>query len=180
MPVTLVSNDGDALNDEAEAFVAVARGQATAELDVYAVGDLSINETTGAISEEVLAKDLTIGLPVAGVVLVVVFGALVAAAVPLLLGIITIIVASGLTALAANIISVNEIVSIMIIMIGLAVGIDYALFVVERYREERQHGRPKQQAITVAGGTVEEDGSCLYGCCHIAGRELAHDWSSNG
>ena len=154
VPVTLVSNDGDALIDEAEAFVTVARGQASADLDVYAVGDLSVSETSGAISEEDLAKDLTIGLPVAGIVLVFVFGALVAAGVPLLLGIITIVVASGLIGLAANIINVNEIVSIMIIMIGLAVGIDYALFVVERYREEQRHGQPKQQAITTAGGTA--------------------------
>jgi RND superfamily putative drug exporter len=90
------------------------------------------------------------------VVLIFVFGALVAAAVPLLLGIVSIIVAMGLTAIAARIIEISSQVQIMIMitMIGLAVGIDYALFLVERYREERRHGLPQLDAITIAGGTT--------------------------
>ena len=44
----------------------------------------------------------------------------------------------------------------MITMIGLAVGIDYALFIVARYREERRHGRPSMEAIEIAGGTASK------------------------
>ena len=44
----------------------------------------------------------------------------------------------------------------MIIMIGTAVGIDYTLFIVERYREERRHGHPKLDAIEIAGGTASK------------------------
>ena len=90
------------------------------------------------------------------VVLVVVFGALVAAGVPLVLAIVSIIVAVGLTALLGRVMDLSFFIVNMITMIGLAVGIDYALFIVERYREERRNGRPKQQAIEIAGGTASK------------------------
>src|SRR5437763_833517 len=82
----------------------------------------------------------TVGLPVALVVLVVVFAALVAPALPLLLGLISIFVAVGLTVVVSRFVTITSEVTIMISMIGLAVGIDYALFMVERYREERRWG----------------------------------------
>jgi len=70
------------------------------------------------------------------------------------LSIVSIIVALGLTAILGHFTDLSFFVVNMITMIGLAVGIDYTLFVVSRYREERQRGLAKLDAIEVAGGTA--------------------------
>ena len=156
IPVTLAAT-ADTFADIAEqgdAFIATAQSQAGDGIEIYAVGDLSGSTTYGKIADEDLSKDISIGLPVAALVLVFVFGALVAAGLPLLLGIVSIFVAMGLTALMASVFTITSQVTIMITMIGLAVGIDYALFVIERYREERRHGIAKHDAIAIAGSTA--------------------------
>jgi RND superfamily putative drug exporter len=144
---------GDHL-DQAKEFVATAQAQRGNGFEVYAVGDLSGEDVYGAIAEEDLSKAETVGLPVALIVLLVVFGALIAPAIPLLLGIISIIVAVGLTAIVSRIFTITDQVMVMTTMIGLAVGIDYALFMVERYREERKIGLPKIEAIEFAAATA--------------------------
>ena len=93
-------------------------------------------------------------LPLTILILVVVFGALVAVGVPLVLAIVSIILALGLTAVVGRFTDLSFYVVNMITMIGLAVGIDYTLFVVSRYREERQRGHAKLDAIEIAGGTA--------------------------
>jgi RND superfamily putative drug exporter len=153
IPVTLLGDDGD-LEDDGARFIATAQGQRGNGIEVYTVGDLSGDEVYGKVADEDLAKAEQVGLPVALIVLIVVFGALIAAGLPILLGIISITVAVGLTAVVAQFVEITPEVTVMITMIGLAVGIDYALFLIERYREERRHGRPKQEAIEVAGGTA--------------------------
>ncbi|HKG26643.1 MAG TPA: MMPL family transporter, partial [Thermomicrobiales bacterium] len=150
IPVVLATSD----DIYGASFVATAQGRAGNGIEVYAVGDLSGDYAYNDVADEDLAKSEKVGLPVALVVLVVVFGALIAAGLPLLLGIVTIVVATGLTALVAHKIQITDEVTIMIGMIGLAVGIDYALFVIERYREERRHGVGKHEAVGIAGGTA--------------------------
>jgi len=147
-------SDFDKLIEHGKSFIETAERYQGDGIEVYAVGDLSGSEVYGQISEEDMSKDLKVGLPVAAVVLIIVFGALVAAGLPLLLGLVSIFVAMGATALVSRVIDVNETVQVMITMIGLAVGIDYALFLTERYREERRHGMPRQDAIALAGGTA--------------------------
>src|SRR3954454_12569509 len=61
-----------------------------------------------------------------------------------------------MTALLGRVMDLSFFIVNMITMIGLAVGIDYALFIVSRYREERRRGRPKQEAIEIAGGTASK------------------------
>ncbi|MDP9363632.1 MAG: MMPL family transporter [Chloroflexota bacterium] len=153
LPVTL-AGDFEALAERGAEYLTAAQAGAGDGFAVYSVGDLSGAEVYGGIAEEDLGKDLSIGLPVAAVVLVVVFGALVAAGLPILLGLVSIFVATGLTAVASRVVGISDEVSVMITMIGLAVGIDYALFLIERYREERRHGLPKHDAIALAGGTA--------------------------
>jgi RND superfamily putative drug exporter len=87
-------------------------------------------------------------------VLVVVFGAIVAAFVPLVMAIAAIGVALGLVTLIGQLVGFNLFVENMILMIGMAVGIDYSLFIVSRYREERKKGYPKLDAIGAAGATA--------------------------
>src|SRR5690606_26128192 len=90
------------------------------------------------------------------VILVIVFGALVAAGLPILLAIISIAISMGITAMLSQMWSFSFFITNMITMIGLAVGIDYTLFIVERYREERRHGRDRHGAIVMAGGTASK------------------------
>ena len=111
---------------------------------------LAFNET----SEKDLQKAELIGLPIALIILVVVFGALVAAGVPLVLGVLSIIVAVGLTAIIGRAFELSIFVVNIITTMGLAVGIDYSLIVIQRFREERQKGLDRDSAIEKAGGTA--------------------------
>ena len=87
-------------------------------------------------------------------ILLIVFGAAVAAGLPVLLALLSIFVAAGATALVSNVMEMSNFVVFIITMIGLAVGIDYSLFIVKRFREERGLGREKVDAIATAGATA--------------------------
>jgi uncharacterized membrane protein YdfJ with MMPL/SSD domain len=116
-----------------------------------ATTDHDINE----LSERDLQNgELRIGLPAALIILVLVFGALVSAAMPLVLAGVSIVVALGLTALVAQGFELSIFVVNMLTGMGLALGIDYALFVVSRFREERAAGAAKLGAIERAGSTA--------------------------
>ena len=121
---------------------------------VRTFGNGTLNEDFTHLSEETLQRGEAIGIGIALIILIVVFGTVVAAVVPILLAIVAIIVAFGLTALIGQLLELSFFVTNMITMIGLAVGIDYSLFIVSRYREERQRGYEKVDAIERAGGTA--------------------------
>ncbi|MFL5759721.1 MAG: MMPL family transporter [Thermomicrobiales bacterium] len=144
------------LNDDDEAFldrVHTLASQAT-DYEVLTVGDVSFGaEESRLVQQDLIRSDL-IGLPAALVVLVVVFGALVAAGVPIGLALVAIAGAIGLTLLLSRISTMSIYAINMITMIGLAVGVDYALFVVDRYRENRRGGQSKLAAIELAGDTA--------------------------
>ncbi|MFB7914642.1 MMPL family transporter [Streptomyces sp. NPDC056061] len=95
-----------------------------------------------------------IGVAIAAVVLVITFGSLVAAGLPLLTALIGVgIGVSTITALA-NTLDLGSTTSTLAMMIGLAVGIDYALFIVSRYRAELAEGREQEEAAGRAVGTA--------------------------
>ncbi|WP_435251438.1 MMPL family transporter [Streptomyces tendae] len=95
-----------------------------------------------------------IGISVAAVVLLITFGSLAAAGLPLLTALIGVgISLFAITALAGPL-GLADTTSTVAIMLGLAVGIDYALFIVSRYREERAKGRTAQEAVALATGTA--------------------------
>ncbi|WP_194280232.1 MMPL family transporter [Streptomyces coelicoflavus] len=95
-----------------------------------------------------------IGISVAAVVLLITFGSLAAAGLPLLTALIGVgISLFAITALAGPL-GLADTTSTVAIMLGLAVGIDYALFIVSRYREERAKGRAAQEAVALATGTA--------------------------
>jgi len=95
-----------------------------------------------------------IGLPIALIVLIFVFGAIVAPGLPIVLGLFSIGTALGIVTLAGQFGDLQLFIENMVTMLGLAIGIDYALFIVERYREQRRLGDNRQRAIEVAGGTA--------------------------
>jgi RND superfamily putative drug exporter len=98
--------------------------------------------------------ELGVGLPAALIILVLVFGTVVAGLVPLLMAILAILVALGLTAIVADAFTLSVFVVNMLTAMGLALGIDYSLFVVSRYREERARGVAELEAIAASGATA--------------------------
>ena len=124
--------------------------------EVAVIGQLTFQERFSEIAEQDLIRGESIGIPMALVVLVVVFGALIAPILPLILGIASIVVALGMVALLGYFGDQQLFIQNMITMLGLAVGIDYALFIVERYREERHRGATVQRSIERAGATASK------------------------
>jgi uncharacterized membrane protein YdfJ with MMPL/SSD domain len=118
-------------------------GEATADRDVQELADQDLRQ-----------GELLFGLPAALVVLLLVFGSLVAGLVPLGLAVVSIVVAVALAALVGQGFALSVFVVNMITGMGLALGIDYALFVLSRFREERAHGRDTADAIGTAGATA--------------------------
>ena len=155
IPVTLAVSELPTAADE-ERYIKAVESNGTGAVRVLTVGAISSDHTFSKISEEDLLKGEGIGIAAALVVLLVVFGALVAIGLPLVLALLAIAIATGLASVIASVSTISFFVSNMISMIGLAVGIDYTLFIVERYREERRRGRPKPEAIEVAGGTASK------------------------
>jgi RND superfamily putative drug exporter len=114
-------------------------------------GDHDFNELS---QHDLKEGELRVGLPAALIVLVLVFGTLVAAALPLALALVSIFAAIGLCALVAAQWELSVFIVNMLTAMGLALGIDYALFIVSRFREERARGREKIDAIAAAGATA--------------------------
>jgi uncharacterized membrane protein YdfJ with MMPL/SSD domain len=132
--------------------------EAVDEQSAFAVsvtGEETLDHDFNLLSEEDLQEgELQFGLPAALIILLLVFGAVVAGLVPLLMAIVAIVVALGLTALLAQPFELSVFVINMLTGMGLALGIDYSLFVVSRYREERGRGRDEPGAIEAAGATA--------------------------
>jgi RND superfamily putative drug exporter len=123
-------------------------------LEAMSFGAVSLDDEFSRIAEEDLAKGETFGIGVALIVLLIVFGAVVAGLIPIAMGIAAIAVAIGIVAVLGLAFDFSFFVTNMITMMGLAVGIDYSLFIVSRYREERQRGLAKYDAIAASGATA--------------------------
>jgi RND superfamily putative drug exporter len=155
LPVLMTETDEDVVSDDAKLLEeAVRTVEAPQGFESYIVGPATVFNEFQEIVEEDIAKGESIGVVVALIVLVVVLGAVVAGVVPIALAAFAIATAMGLTAVAGLAFDFSFFVQNMITMVGLAVGIDYSLFIVARYREERLHGRDKLEAIAHAGGTA--------------------------
>ena len=123
--------------------------------DVETYGEASINKDFEELSQHDLKTgELLFGGPAALLILFLVFGTIVSGVIPLLLAIVGITVALGLTAVLGQAYTFSFFVTNMISGVGLALGIDYALFVLSRFREERGRGLEKLDAIEAAGATA--------------------------
>lgn len=122
--------------------------------DVTTIGNLSINEEFQIVVAEELVTAEVFGVPIAIIVLLFVFGSLVAPVVPLVLGLLSVGISLGITTVIGQFGELQLFVQNMITMLGLAIGIDYSLFLVERFREQRSQGYSKQRSIEIAGSTA--------------------------
>src|SRR5215204_2522529 len=162
----LVSRDRDATGmlvalgrdaeDDIEGVVdAVRAADAREGFEVTITGEHTLEADFDTLAGEDLRNgELGFGLPVALIVLLLVFGSVAAGLIPMLLAIVSITVALALLALVGQAFPLSVFATNMLTGMGLALGIDYSLFVLSRYREERLHGQERLDAIAVAGATA--------------------------
>jgi RND superfamily putative drug exporter len=99
------------------------------------------------------AKSMQLSLPATLLILVVTFGALVAAGIPLLLGLTAVFATLGLIGPVSHLLPMDNTVTEVVLLVGLAVGVDYSLFYLRREREERARGAGKLEAIETAAAS---------------------------
>jgi uncharacterized membrane protein YdfJ with MMPL/SSD domain len=133
------------------ATAAVAKRHSS--LYIGEAGSVSSNKALNAMFNKQLAQAGLRSVPLTLLILVLVFGSIVAAGVPLLLALTAVLATIGLLSLPSRIIPMNQSVSEVVLLIGLAVGVDYALFYLKREREERAAGRGHRAALEAAAAT---------------------------
>ena len=133
--------------DDKHAFVDILKEHRTGGLNVEATGSLMSVQEAGGTAE-------MLGFGVAFIVMIVFFGALVAAFIPLITGIFAVMITIMLLTLSTEFLSINESATGIVTMLGIAVSIDYALFIVSRYRSEVARGGSREDAVGRAVGTA--------------------------
>jgi uncharacterized membrane protein YdfJ with MMPL/SSD domain len=123
--------------------------------NVEATGEWTVENDFQTLSQEDLQKgELQFGLPAALIVLLLVFGSVIAGLIPVALALVAIMAALGLTAFLGIFFDLSIFTVNMLTGMGLALGIDYSLFVVSRFREERSNGLEKLDAVGATGTTA--------------------------
>src|SRR5215204_5925600 len=151
----LVTLGRDAEDDIEDVVETVQSADGRDGFDTSITGEFTLDDDFSTLAGEDLQNgELGFGLPAALIVLLIVFGSLVAGLVPLLMAILAITIALALLALVGQAFPLSVFATNMLTGIGLALGIDYSLFGLSRYREERLHGRERLDAIAVVGATA--------------------------
>jgi uncharacterized membrane protein YdfJ with MMPL/SSD domain len=137
-------------------------GTAAAGVTPYLVGQPTIWAGMQEISKKDLSKAEATGFPIVALILLVVFGSLAAAALPLTLGLVSVLVTGALIYFISLQMTTSVFVTNMASMIGIGVAIDYSLFILARYREEREAGRDpagaRSEALATSGLAVTFSG----------------------
>ena len=150
-----VAGDPDTADDRVQPILdSTAAAQA-------AHSDFVIEEFGGASGDKQLNKVFTddlkkageLSIPITLGILLLAFGALVAAGIPLLLGLTAVIATMGLLAIPSKIFPMDDSIGAVVLLIGLAVGVDYTMFYLKREREERAEGKSPEDALQVAAAT---------------------------
>jgi uncharacterized membrane protein YdfJ with MMPL/SSD domain len=128
--------------------------QAHPEVYIGQFGDASVDKAVDTLFAEDLEKAGLFSLPITLIILVIAFGALVAAGIPLLLALTAVIATFGLVALPSQVMPVAEEAAALVLLVGLAVGVDYSMFYLKREREERGAGRSERDALEIAAATA--------------------------
>jgi len=154
IPVTM-RGDPDTAGDRVAALLAAteAAQRAHPDLRIEQVGRASVDKGINDLVAQDLGKAEKLSLPLTLLIMVVVFGAIVAAGVPVLLALSAVAAAIGLSTLATHVVPDVGTVNSVILLMGMAVGVDYSLFYLKREREERARGLGHIDAIEIAAAT---------------------------
>ena len=147
--------DSDTAEKSVEGSLAAvtAAQKAHPELLVQEMGDESLTKEIADTSGKEMGKSMLLSLPLTLVILVFAFGALVAAGIPLLLALTSVAATMGLLGPVSQLAPVDGSVIHVVLLVGMAVGVDYSLFYSKRAREERAAGRENDAAIEAAAAT---------------------------
>ena len=149
-----IAGDADDASDKIGPVVDRVKEVQGAHPDFY-IG--SFGESTNKDVNDAFFSDLEraglLSIPLTLIILLIAFGALVAAGIPLLLGLTSVIATFGLVAVWSQVVPMSDAVGAMILLIGLAVGVDYSMFYLKREREERAAGRSEDAALEAAAAT---------------------------
>jgi RND superfamily putative drug exporter len=123
------------------------------ELEVRQTGDISLDDAINNRVADDLSSAETLSLPVTLILMLLAFGALIAAGIPVLLAGTSVAATVGVLAPVSHLIHADSTVTSMIVLIGMAVGVDYSLFYLKREREERAKGHSTRDAVEIAAQT---------------------------
>ncbi|MFI1916952.1 MMPL family transporter [Nocardia sp. NPDC020380] len=137
-------------------------------LDLRIAGRVPVADAVGLTMQADIQRMHVIALPVVAIVLFFVFGGVIAAALPLIVGGLTIIGAWGVMKLLTDVMHVHQFADAVISLIGLGLAIDYGLFMVSRFREEIAAGRSTEDAVRItvstAGRTIVFSATIIVVC----------------
>ena len=150
-----IPGDDEQTKDRVDATLAAtaAAQHAHPHLRVEQFGDASANKALDKAMGNDFQRAETLSLPITLLILVVAFGALVAAGVPLLLALTAVIGTLGLIGPISQVFPMDESINSVVLLIGLAVGVDYSMFYLRRKMEERDAGRSSEAALEFAAAT---------------------------
>jgi RND superfamily putative drug exporter len=133
---------------------AVAAAQAEhPDLAIEQFGGASGNEAVNEVINDDLAKAGMLSIPITLIILIITFGTLVAAGLPLLIGLTSVMAALGMVSITSYLVPADSNLPAVVLLIGLAVGVDYSLFYLRREREERAAGRSERASLEAAAAT---------------------------
>ncbi|HWC09099.1 MAG TPA: MMPL family transporter, partial [Solirubrobacterales bacterium] len=162
LPLRSPQSSDELIDSAAELRTDMDPGSAEGGVTPYLVGQPTIWAGMQEISKEDLAKAEATGFPIVALILLIVFGSLAAAALPLTLGFVSVLVTGALIYFISLQMTTSVFVTNMASMIGIGVAIDYSLFILARYREERQTGFGKREsrarALSTSGLAVSFSG----------------------
>ena len=122
-------------------------------LEVRETGDLSLDDAIDDRVADDLSSAETLSLPITLILMLLAFGALIAAGIPVLLAGTSVAATIGILAPVSHLVHADSTVTSMIVLIGMAVGVDYSLFYLKREREERAKGHSSRDAVEIAAQT---------------------------
>jgi uncharacterized membrane protein YdfJ with MMPL/SSD domain len=150
-----IDGDSTLAEQRVDAVEAAVKGAAAQhpKLFVGQFGDASADKALSKSFSEDFAQAGMLSVPVTLVILVLTFGALVTAGVPLLLGLTAVMGTIGLLGPISHLFSLDEFINEIVLLVGLAVGVDYSLFYLRREREEKARGASPKDAVAIAAAT---------------------------
>lgn len=156
LPIVMTGELEEAMENIDKVNKIVEEADKDKDFEARIMGSATINKDFQETSEKDLQTGEFYGILIALLILIIVFTTLVSASIPIILAVVAIIAAVGLTSLLGQAFEFSFFIVNMITMMGLAVGIDYSLFIVSRFREERTKGIEIIEAIANSGASASK------------------------